>query len=145
MTQDRYQRGWETLNAINSESGERILNLLKDISPDMARYVIEFPYGDIYSRPGLDLKVRELITIASLTTLGYPSAQLKAHIHNALNAGCTQNEIIEVIVQMAVYAGFPASLNGLFVAQEVFKSLPSKPATKKIPEPPRKRNGKVNR
>ncbi len=98
------------------------MELLNDISPDMARYIIEFPYGDIYSRPGLDLKMRELITIASLTTLGYAPAQLKAHIYNALNAGCSKEEILEVIMQMTVYAGFPAALNGLFVAKEVFGS-----------------------
>lgn len=117
---DRYERGLKTLQSINGQAGERIMDLLRDISPDMARYVIEFPYGDIYSRPELDLKTRELITIASLTTLGYASAQLKAHIHNALNAGCSKEEIIEVIMQMSVYAGFPAALNGLFAAKEVF-------------------------
>ena len=118
----RYNRGLKTLAAINGEAGQRIMALLGDISPDMARYVIEFPYGDIYSRPGLDLKTRELITIASLTTLGYAPEQLKAHIRNALNAGCSKEEIIEVIMQMAVYAGFPSALNGLFAAKEVFAS-----------------------
>ncbi|MCA9402715.1 MAG: carboxymuconolactone decarboxylase family protein [Candidatus Omnitrophica bacterium] len=122
MPEDRYQKGWETLGQINGEAGERILQLLKDISPDMARLVIEFPYGDIYSRPGLDLKTREMITIAALTTLGNAPRQLKAHIANALNAGCTKDEIIEVIMQMAVYAGFPAALNGLFAAQEVLEA-----------------------
>ena len=119
--QNRYKKGWATLGKINSDAGKRILELLKDISPDMARYVIEFPYGDIWSRPGLDLKTRELITIASLTTLGYPQEQLKAHINNALNAGCTKDEIIEVIMQMAIYAGFPAALSGLFTAKAVFE------------------------
>ena len=123
MKNARYQRGLETLKKINGESGERILELLKDISPDMARYIIEFPYGDIYSRPQLDLKTRELITIASLTTLGFAAPQLKAHIKNAVNAGASKEEIIEVIMQMAIYAGFPAALNGLFVAEEVFKEL----------------------
>ena len=94
--------------------------LLSDIAPDMAKFVIEFPYGDIWSRPGLDIRTRELITIASLTTSGNAPGQLKAHIHNALNAGCKKEEIIEVIMQMSVYAGFPAALNGLFVAREVF-------------------------
>lgn len=117
---DRYQRGLKTLQSINGRAGQRIMDLLQDISPDMARYVIEFPYGDIYSRGGLDLKTRELITIASLTTLGTAPAQLKAHIRNALNAGCSKEEIIEVIMQMSVYAGFPAALNGLFAAKEVF-------------------------
>jgi 4-carboxymuconolactone decarboxylase len=95
--------------------------LLKDISPEMARFVIEFPYGDIYSRPGLDMKTRELITIASLTTLGHARDQLKAHVHNALNAGCTKDEIIEVIIQMSVYAGFPVALNALFATKEVLE------------------------
>ena len=120
MTKDRYNLGLDTINAINSQAGERILDLLKDVSPDMAKFVIEFPYGDIYSRPGLDVKTRELITIASLTTLGFAKDQLKAHVYNALNAGCTKDEIIEVIIQMCVYAGFPASLNAMFVVKEVF-------------------------
>lgn len=122
MADERYQRGWETLASINSEAGERIMAMLKDICPDMARLVIEFPYGDIYSRPGLDIKTRELITIAALTTLGTAQPQLKAHVGNALNSGCSKEEIVETIMQMSVYAGFPAALNGLFVAQEVFES-----------------------
>lgn len=120
MDQERYKKGWETLAGINSEAGERILSMLEDISPDMAKFVIEYPYGDIYSRSGLDIKTRELITIASLTTLGYAKDQLRAHVHNALKAGCTKVEIIEVMIQMSVYAGFPAALNALFVAKEVF-------------------------
>ncbi|MGE0269117.1 MAG: carboxymuconolactone decarboxylase family protein [Candidatus Omnitrophota bacterium] len=123
MTEDRYKKGLATLDKINSEAGERILNLLKDISPDMAKFVIEFPYGDIYSRPGLDIKVRELITIASLTTLGYAKDQLKAHVSNAVNAGCSKEEIVETIMQMSVYAGFPAALNALFAAKEAFNSM----------------------
>jgi 4-carboxymuconolactone decarboxylase len=121
MQSEQYKRGWETLKQINSQAGERILNLLKDISPDMARMVIEFPYGEIWSRPQLNIPTRELITIAALTTLGYAKDQLKAHIHNALNAGCSKEEIIETIMQMCVYAGFPAALNGLFAAKEVFE------------------------
>jgi 4-carboxymuconolactone decarboxylase len=121
MTPERFQKGLKILNSINGQNGQRIMRLLKDISPDMARFVVEFPYGDIYSRPGLDLKTRELLTIASLTTLGHAPAQLKAHVRNALNAGCTKDEIVETIMQMSVYAGFPAALNGLFAAQDVFK------------------------
>lgn len=116
---ERYQKGWATLSKINDKAGERILKLLEDVCPDMAKLVIEFPYGDIYSRPGLDLKTRELITIASLTTLGFAKDQLKAHVYNALNAGCSKEEIIEVIMQMSVYAGFPVALNGLFAVKEV--------------------------
>jgi len=122
MTNERYDKGVKTLNGISDHAVQRINDLLNDICPDMAKLVIEFPYGDIYSRPGLDMKSRELITIASLTTLGYAKDQLKAHIDNALSVGCTKKEIVEVIMQMAIYAGFPAALNGLFAAKEVFKT-----------------------
>jgi 4-carboxymuconolactone decarboxylase len=83
--------------------------------------LVEFPYGDIYTRPGLDLKSREIATIAALTALGNATPQLKVHVHAALNVGCSQEEIVETIMQMAVYAGFPAALNGLFAAREVFQ------------------------
>ena len=82
--------------------------------------MIEFPFGDIYSRPGLDLRAREIATIAALTALGNASPQLKVHIEAGLNVGLSREEITEVIMQMAVYAGFPAALNGLFAAKEIF-------------------------
>jgi 4-carboxymuconolactone decarboxylase len=79
--------------------------------------VFEFPFGDIYSRPGLDLRAREIATIAALTALGNAAPQLKVHIEAGLNVGLTREEITEVIIQMAVYAGFPAALNGLFACK----------------------------
>jgi 4-carboxymuconolactone decarboxylase len=121
QNQDRYERGWDKLKEVDGEAGERVIESLKDIAPDFARYVIEFPFGDIYSRPGLDLKTREIAVVAGLTALGNAAPQLKVHIHGALNVGCTRQEVVEVIMQMAVYAGFPAALNGLFAAKEVFK------------------------
>ena len=120
-TQDRYRRGWEKLKEVDGEAGERVIDSLKDIAPDFARLLIEFPFGDIYSRPGLDLKSREIAVVAALTALGNAAPQLKVHIHGALNVGCTRQEVIEVIMQMAVYAGFPSALNGLFAAKDVFK------------------------
>jgi len=89
--------------------------------PQLARFVIEFPFGDIYSRPGLDLKSREIATIAALTALRNCSPQLKVHLNAALNVGCTEVEIKEVLMQMAVYAGFPAALNGMFAFKEVLE------------------------
>jgi 4-carboxymuconolactone decarboxylase len=119
--QDRYQRGWEKLKEVDGEGGERVIESLEDIAPDFARYLIEFPFGDIYSRPGLDLKSREIAAVAALTALGNTTPQLKVHIHGALNVGCTRQEVVEIIMQIAVYAGFPAALNGLFAAKEIFK------------------------
>lgn len=123
LTSERYQRGWEKLREIDGEAGEKVIASLADIAPDFARYVIEFPFGDIYSRPQLDLKSREIAVVAALTALGNATPQLKVHIQAALNVGCTREEVTEVIMQMAVYAGFPAALNGLFAAKEVFAAL----------------------
>ncbi len=120
MDNERYLRGWERLKEIDGEVGERVIESLSDIAPDFAKLLIEFPFGDIYSRPGLDLKTRELAVVAALTALGNAAPQLKVHIHGALNVGAFREEVVEVIMQMAVYAGFPAALNGLFAAKEVF-------------------------
>ncbi|MFZ6814082.1 carboxymuconolactone decarboxylase family protein [Undibacterium sp. Rencai35W] len=116
----RYQRGLSKLAEIDGDAGQKVIDALSDIAPDLARYTIEFPFGDIYSRPSLDLKSREIATVAALTAMGHCQPQLKVHIHGALNVGCSKEEIIEIITQMAVYAGFPAALNGMFTAKEVF-------------------------
>ena len=95
----------EKLKEVDGEAGERVMESLKDIAPDLARYVIEFPFGDVYSRPGLDLKSREIAAVAALTTLGNATPQLKVHIHGALNVGLSREEVVEIIIQMAVYRG----------------------------------------
>jgi 4-carboxymuconolactone decarboxylase len=120
MKSERYKIGWDKLAEIDGKQGERVVEALKDISPDFAELLIEFPFGDVYSRPGLDLKTREIATVAALTAMGTATPQLKVHVYGALNVGCSPQEIIEVMIQMAVYAGFPAALNGLFAAKEVF-------------------------
>lgn len=97
-----------------------MITALADIAPDFATYILEFPFGDIYSRPGLDLRAREIATIAALTAMGTATPQLKVHIEAGLNVGLSREEIAEIIMQMAVYAGFPSALNGLFAAKEVF-------------------------
>ncbi|WP_409409308.1 carboxymuconolactone decarboxylase family protein [Acidithiobacillus ferriphilus] len=97
-----------------------MVEALKDIAPDLPRYVIEFGFGDIYSRGILSLKEREIATVAALVALGNAQLQLKVHIHGALNVGCTRQEVVEIMIQMAGYTGFPAALNGTFAAKEVF-------------------------
>ncbi|THV37738.1 carboxymuconolactone decarboxylase family protein [Glycomyces buryatensis] len=116
----RYDRGWKALSEIDGEAGEAVIESLKDIAPDLARYVIEFAFGDIYIRPGLDLRSREIVTIAACTAMGSTLPQLKVHIHGLLNVGGTKEEVVETILQMAVYAGFPAAINGMNAAKEVF-------------------------
>jgi 4-carboxymuconolactone decarboxylase len=126
MASNRYERGLKKLKEVDGEAGERVIESLKDIAPDLARYVIEFPFGDIYSRPGLDLKSREIAAVAALTALGTATPQLKVHINGALNVGLSRQEVVEIIIQMSVYAGFPAALNGIFAAKEVFQERDEK-------------------
>lgn len=120
MQNERYARGLAKLQEIDGQAGEKVVASLAGIAPDFARYLIEFPFGDIYSRSGLDLRSREIAVVAALTALGNAAPQLKVHIQGALNVGVSRQEVVETIMQMAVYAGFPAALNGLFAAQEVF-------------------------
>jgi 4-carboxymuconolactone decarboxylase len=126
MSNDRYERGVAKLKEVDGEAGETVIEGLKDIAPDLARYVIEFPFGDVYCRPGLDLKSREIAAVAALTALGTATPQLKVHINGALNVGLSRQEVVEIIIQMVVYAGFPAALNGMFAAKEVFQERDEK-------------------
>lgn len=120
MDSARFITGQKMLQQVDGKGGDAVVEKINAISPDFARYLIEFPFGDIYARPGLDLRSREIATVAALTAMGNAAPQLKVHIAAARHVGLTQEEIVEVIVQMAVYAGFPAALNGLFAAKEVF-------------------------
>ncbi|MFG1345471.1 carboxymuconolactone decarboxylase family protein [Xanthobacter autotrophicus DSM 431] len=117
---NRLERGRRALAEIDGEAGEKVAAALADITPDFAADLLEFPFGDIYSRPGLDLRGREIATIAALTAMGNAAPQLQVHIEAGLNVGLPREEIVELIMQMAVYARFPAALNGLFAAKEVF-------------------------
>jgi 4-carboxymuconolactone decarboxylase len=92
-----------------------------EIMPDLARYTIEYGYGDIYSRLGLDLKSRQVATIAAIAALGTAPVLLRFHINAGLNLGLTEREIMEVMILISVYAGFPAALNGASAAKEVIR------------------------
>lgn len=127
---ERYERGLRRLREVDEAQVGKIVAGLGDIGPDFANYVVEFAFGDFYARPGLDLKSRQIATVAALTALGTAGPQLRTHISGALNLGWSREEIVEVIMQMAVYAGFPAALNGLAAAREVFAEAPAQPLQK---------------
>lgn len=122
MSNDRYERGAAMLAAVDGPAGLAVVEGLAKSFPDFARYLVEFPFGDVYARTGLGLRERELATVAALCALGYALPQLRVHVHAALHVGCTPVEVVEVVMQMAVYAGFPAALNGLAVVREVFEA-----------------------
>lgn len=117
--QDRYHAGWQALRHIDGHAGEQVIASLADLAPDLGRFIVEFSFGDVYTRPGLDLLQRELATVAMLAAMGTGAPQLRVHIHGLLNVGGTREQLVEVLIQVAVYAGFPAAINGLLVAQAV--------------------------
>jgi len=118
---DRYTLGLENLSKIDGQAGQNVIDALSPIAPDLARYVIEFPFGDVYEDQTLDLRSREIATIAALTALGNATPQLKVHIQAGLNVGLSKEEIIAIITQMSVYSGFPSAINGVMAAKEVFE------------------------
>lgn len=120
MASERYDSGLRQLGAVDGEQGRAVVEKLAQSFPDFATYLVEFPFGDIYSRPGLGLRERELVVVGALCAMGTAAPQLRVHLHAALHVGCTPAEIVEVVMQMAVYAGFPAALNGLAEVRHVF-------------------------
>jgi len=118
---ERRARGTATIAKITGNDGRQVVDSLRDISPELGNWIVDFAYGDVFSRPGVSLCTRELATISALTAMGNAQPQLKVHIAGALNVGCKPEEIIEIITQMAVYAGFPSALNGISAAREVFE------------------------
>ena len=119
MDDIRFVTGSELLSAIDGEGGDKVIASLDGIAPDVGRFIVEFAFGDIYSRPELSLRDRELATIASLCTQGDTAPQLKVHIQGALNAGLSKDEIIETFIQCIPYTGFPRVLNAINVAKDV--------------------------
>lgn len=87
MESERFITGQKMLQQVDGKGGEAVVESLKDIAPDFARYLLEFPFGDIYARPGLDLRSREIATVAALTAMGNAAPQLKVHIGAALHVG----------------------------------------------------------
>ncbi len=123
MSDDRKEIGKKTFEMITGDVGKKFLENLRTVAPDFADYLVEFPFGAIYSRPGFDIKTREIFTLSSLATQGNAAIELKAHIKLALNAGVTREQIIELFMQISVYAGFPAAANAMLAAKDVFREM----------------------
>ena len=118
---ERFRRGREALEKLMGPGQVgRLDAAYGDVAPEIVDLLLTFAFGDLYSRPVLVPRERQIATIAALTALGTAPAQLRSHIGAGLNAGLSREEIVEVVMQMAVYAGFPAALNGLAAAKEVF-------------------------
>ena len=123
MPDDRSTRGAETLAKIHGDGWTKTLAKLNEISPDFADMLQNFAFGEVYSRPGLDIKYRQLATVAVLTAQNKSPNELKAHLRGALNLGWSKQELTEVIMQQVLYAGFPATIHALTIAKEVFAEM----------------------
>ncbi|MFJ8101697.1 carboxymuconolactone decarboxylase family protein [Lysinibacillus sp. NPDC096212] len=120
---ERFTKGYETIKQyVTKEEAARMIeaDALADLAPDLRKMIIEFAYGDVYSRPGLDAKSRALVVITAVVTQG-AAPQTKTHIKRGLHVGLTQTEIVEALLQLVPYIGFPRVQNALTIAQQVFK------------------------
>ena len=118
---DALRKGRALLAEMNPELEAALSARYDEAVPEMAEALVEWAYGRHYAREELDLKTRQLCTVAALTALGGQTApQLKVNIAHTMAAGASQREILEVIWQMSVYGGMPAAINGLNAALEVF-------------------------
>ena len=118
---ERFSRGLKAMQSIDAEQTVRILSGVSDLAPDFAAYLVEYAFGDIGSRPGLDLKQREFAAVASLAAMGNAQPQLKARLHGALKLGWTREELVELLMQTSVHAGFPAAINALTILRDVLQ------------------------
>ncbi|QFU91756.1 carboxymuconolactone decarboxylase family protein [Amycolatopsis sp. YIM 10] len=122
---DRYERGEEKLVEIDGQHGLDVIESLRDIAPDLGRYIVEFAFGDIYYRPWLSPRRRQLVTVGALTAFGDTAGPLRVHLGAALNVGLSRAQVIEALIHIVSYAGFPRVLNAITAAREVFERRPS--------------------
>ena len=97
-----------------------MLEPLEEIAPDLKNMVRDFAFGEIYARPCLDLKQRQIVTVVALAAMDNTGIEFKAHLHGALKLGWKKEELVEALMQLAIYAGFPTAIHALLVAKEVF-------------------------
>ncbi|EJG4482949.1 carboxymuconolactone decarboxylase family protein [Enterococcus faecalis] len=120
MKNTKFEIGLKNLQTIDGTAGEKVINNLESIAPHVGQHIIEFAFGEIYESDVLNLREREIVTVACLLTQGDTKNQLIVHINGCLNVGLSQEEIIEVFTQCIPYVGFPKVLNAIYTAQEVF-------------------------
>lgn len=116
---DRYARGERLLRLVDGDKvADNLIAAYEQLAPDFTRYLIEFAFGDVYARDG-DLKHRELVAIASLATMGGCDPQLETHVRGAFNVGLTQAEVVEAVMTLIPYIGFPKALAAMAVVKRV--------------------------
>ena len=117
---DAYQRGMMEMHKQLGPMADAYIQRIKKLAPEFAWVNVTFPFGELYTRDVIDLKTRELCTVAALTVQGFSQPELKIHIDAALRTGATRAEVVEIITQMIAYCGFPAATTALMTAEAVF-------------------------
>ncbi|MFF4415881.1 carboxymuconolactone decarboxylase family protein [Streptosporangium sp. NPDC001559] len=118
--EERYEHGLAMLHAVDGTAGANVIEALKDVAPELGHQIVAWGFGEIYSRPGLEPRDRQLVTLGMLTALGGCEPQLTVHVNAALNVGLTPQQIIETFLHSAAYCGFPRALNATLTAKKVF-------------------------
>ncbi|WP_186393921.1 MULTISPECIES: carboxymuconolactone decarboxylase family protein [unclassified Pannonibacter] len=108
------------LERLEADAPDRVNANLTDFDRDATEIILGFAFADVVSRPGIDLKTREMLTVAMLASMGTASGQLDFHMRAAMNTGVSRQEIVEIIYQVAVYAGVPAAMNAIASAKKAF-------------------------
>jgi 4-carboxymuconolactone decarboxylase len=126
--QQRFEHGWEVLSSVDGEAGERVIDSLSAIAPELVHQIVAWGYGEIYARPGLAPRDRQLVTLGILTALGDTDAELEVHIGAALTVGLTPEQIIEALLHSVLYCGFPRAINAVGIAKRVFAERGVAPA-----------------
>ena len=117
---ERFATGKRVLDAVDGEAGTHVIDSLADVAPELAHQIVAWGFGEIYARPGLEARDRQLVTLGMLTALGGCEPQLRVHVGAALNVGLTPQQVVEALLHSAVYCGFPRALNAVFAAKSVF-------------------------
>lgn len=123
MTQERRAKALALLEKLDPLGSFPVAANLDALSEDFLEVVLGFAFADVVSRPGIDLRTREMLTVSALMAMGTAPGQLEFHIRAALNTGVTRKEIIEILLQIAVYAGVPACMNGVAAAKKAFAAI----------------------
>ncbi len=119
MNRESYHRGAKLFRQMAGQEAEKIRRRWRELSPDFERYVLGFLAGEIWTRPVLDLRTRSLVTIAALAAAGRQQG-LELNFRMALNNGASRDEIIETLLHLAPYIGFPTVWDALTLAARVF-------------------------
>lgn len=123
MASELYEKGLEVRRKVlGAEYVDAAIAQADDFNRPLQELVTEYCWGAIWTRQGLSPKMRSLINLGMLTALNRPH-ELKLHLKGALNNGCTKEEIMEVLLQTAIYCGVPAAVSSFRLARETFAEM----------------------